>query len=449
MNEHHRTSTVIDTKTLEDAIPEQDHPLRAHRYTTIIDADNSTFFLRRLNSTNRHKSCYEMKKDKEISEFCYPSLHIAGVAKAGTSALYRFFTSTYKDVGYFVKAKEYCLVHIRERAKYYAYLKGFVDGYKPSGASINVNGCLLETDLILLHNLLRPRAAYLLSIRDLPTREWAAYNFWCDTQLDLYCNAKHDWTGQHMFRSPEMFEQLLRYVNYPNSPGYARALRRCSTYNNVYSNIIAQLENTAKGAVIVVSSEGLLKDSESTNGHPLFQKMLTEVGKVLKIRLPVPGNGGPFSMEVVNTGNNRGTTAYIDGAEKTKKHAGVYVDPLGGKYKVSQHRQMLPSTQQYLKMCWTECSKLSAATMYDYDCSEYKLATGRNATTQYLQQLDGPKLQLETLLHHHASPVVVTAGSTGLPVATTSSSSSSSVVVATEHQPKKDKSASQRTRAKQ
>eukprot|EP00600_Ochromonadales_sp_CCMP1393_P007686 CAMPEP_0174955518 /NCGR_PEP_ID=MMETSP0004_2-20121128/1020_1 /TAXON_ID=420556 /ORGANISM="Ochromonas sp., Strain CCMP1393" /LENGTH=165 /DNA_ID=CAMNT_0016203443 /DNA_START=575 /DNA_END=1069 /DNA_ORIENTATION=+ len=164
-----------------------------------------------------------------------------------------------------------------------------------------------------------------------------------------------DWTGPRMFRSPEMFGQLLRYVNYPNSPGYNRYLYKCSQYNNRYSQVIDRLEAVAKDAVIVVSSEGLLKDSETSGDHPLFHRMLSRIEKQLKIHLPVPGNGGPFHMEVVNAGNDRGVDlsnfSRVD-AVAIKRHLETYLDPLGLRYAVSRHRQMLPSTQEYLMMCW-------------------------------------------------------------------------------------------------
>ena len=183
-------------------------PLIGNNYITINDTDGSRFEIKRLFPTNGQvSSCYELKRDKRISQFCYPGILVAGVAKCGTSAMYSFLIKQ-NGLEPGNRNKEYC----PRKITFYDYFNGFA--YSPN--KIGVNGCLDTNLAIKLHQILQPTAAYIIMVRDLPERVWAVYNFWC-IQTHENCGTDSTWTNLSFFRSPKHFHELLLSANYPRS----------------------------------------------------------------------------------------------------------------------------------------------------------------------------------------------------------------------------------------
>ena len=346
-------------------------------FTTVTDHDGSTFSLKKLNLPTR-RSCYELKKNEEITRFCYPSIHIAGIAKCGTSAVYAFLAnrSEYIKPAHHLE-KEYC-----PYASYYEYFKGMKNTFKSLDESIEeqkllyVNGCIHPHMLYVLHKLLVPNAVYIVSVRHFAERTWASYNFWCNELMDAPCKAG-DWTNNKMYRSPAELDQILRAANFPN-----RAKSRngnfqmtCTDMHNYYLNILHPLQMVGHVPPLIVSIDAL---SSPQHVHQQMHRMEAYLNSNLGIALQLNETG----MAHVNAGNKRGMHS-VQTTDSSGGGGGSSL--LRGTYKMSKFQPMLESTTAYINSCWKECKEISVLSDYAYNCSSVILQTGGNFTTDYLE----------------------------------------------------------------
>jgi hypothetical protein len=188
----------------------------------------------------------EYQPVQEWSSTSFPNLNVVGLAKTGTSQLYKILTSHAGTVPFAAK-KEHCMQgaqHIswdvpREvkaatdedkrtvQANLYEYHEksaainaalhgntGTSKGHWNSHSHLqSVNGCLNLHDLWLhLHYIPPTNAKFFLLLRDPADWLWAGFNFWvgdldirfAHTQKDkLWASAKSE------YRSPELFHELI------------------------------------------------------------------------------------------------------------------------------------------------------------------------------------------------------------------------------------------------
>jgi hypothetical protein len=108
--------------------------------------------------------------------------------------------------------KEYCPMD----GNLYQYWKGMAPSFEAmfSQERIYVSGCIHTETVGKMHSILRPKAVYIVLVRDLAERSWSAYNYWCDMNTDLL-GTGGSWTTPGMYRSPGIIDEMLKYSNYP------------------------------------------------------------------------------------------------------------------------------------------------------------------------------------------------------------------------------------------
>ena len=310
-------------------------------YTRITDKDNSKLYIKRLpNIPTQTGSCYEMRKEKHrhSTKFCYPALLIAGVAKSGTSAMYEFLK--HQDgihVGH-PTYKEYCL----GTTTYYKYLSQFP--HKPAlHGEFYINGCVFTSMNAELHALLQPQSIYILMVRDLADRMWAAYNFWCNPVVDSNCT--DTWVHRGMYRSPSDFHETLMKAN--SDLSVMNFKWNCSWLDHVYTDAIETMYNVTLQQPLVVASELLMKHD---NQHSIYR-----IQEYINQNLHVNCNLDRKYLHYFNTGGAVGPGA-------------VAGELSSGLYNISNYKPLLSKTREYIYSCWKTCADISTAAQYNYTC---------------------------------------------------------------------------------
>ena len=346
-----------------DNVNESVTPLSTE-FATIVDSDSSTFLIRRLtsDSTRSARSCYEMKKLKESVKFCYPNLHIAGIGKSGTSALYEFFTEHATQIKRAHGEKEYC-VH----TLYFNYLKEFAPLYNVKRGEPQyayVNGCINTGQVTNLHRILSPKAAYVMIVRDLPERTWAAHNFFCYAATGDICSATGvGWTRVGNYRDPLLFDQMLSAANdeRQESEGINSRMRNtmfsCANLNSLYRDRMSTMARAA--TPLVVSIEGLSSREPQHYGTQL-SRMEALIGQQLGLSVKLD----EAHLHRVNSGNNRGAANIESNAPSQKPPEGVY--------SISNNQPMLQSSYEFIMNCWSDCQYISDLSQYQYNCTQRK-----------------------------------------------------------------------------
>ena len=314
------------------------YPVIGNDYVTLIDSDGSSFEIKRLFPIKEQiSSCYMLKKNNLFSQFCYPSILVAGVAKCGTSAMYSFLTNQ-NGLEQAHQHKEYC----PRQTTLYEYFNGF--SYKPH--AISVNGCL-DTEVVQnLHKILQPKAAYIIMVRDLAERIWAAYNFWCIPTHENCDPAMFGWTNKNFYRSPHHFHELIMDAYY-NKYSKDSDLWGCTKFNYYFSKPIHSLLNSTGTMPFVLAAEGIESSKQSEHIQRLQVYINTRLNTQISLDLKY--------LRFVNTGDSKGKVA--DGITH-------------GVYEVSGHQPMFPPTRGFLSSCWADCKYISQLSNHTYKCAE-------------------------------------------------------------------------------
>jgi hypothetical protein len=217
------------------------------------------FYIKRLAPSKADwvHDCYEVRNNTAGDadfKFCYPSLHVAGVAKCGTSSMFGMLTHHTESITDQQLDKEYCATD----GNLYQYWKGMAPSFEAmfSQQRIYVSGCIQTETVVKMHSILRPKALYIVLVRDLAGRMWSAYNYWCDPKEDLRCRGG-DWTTPGMYRSPGMFDEMLKSSNYPLHLSHD-SVYNCATQNYFYTLQLVWLEKyVPAGQLVLISLEGL------------------------------------------------------------------------------------------------------------------------------------------------------------------------------------------------
>ena len=309
-------------------------------FTSLVDIDNTTLYFRRLPQLNSQVgTCYEMKKNNEKVNFCYPAIHIAGVAKCGTSAMYDFLDKQKGIIPANPDQKEYCL----NSRTYFKYFKGFSNQASING-NIVVNGCIHTPDENIVHKILQPEAIYILMVRQLADREWASYNFWCNPGVDKDCMGGK-WSKSGMYRSPELFHEMLLAAQYPLS---TVDQYKCSSFEHFYKVPIERLTLNTGIQPFVMSSEAFSGPNNWKHVQNLQQYINKHLGTTIKLNMT--------HFHMVNTGDQKGSNSIATHATE-------------GLYEMSGHRPILHSSYEYITGCWKECSYIAELAQYPYNCT--------------------------------------------------------------------------------
>lgn len=310
----------------------------------VKDEDGEAFEITRLpGRTTAMNSCYGIRSGSRSRQFCYPSINVVGAAKCATSALYMLFARN-PQVVVANSVKEYC---IGKNQTVFEYLSGFPHPDKVPPGHYIVNGCIRVDEMFVsIYQLLAPRAALFFSVRNLADRQWAFYNYWCSDEFDINCVDASKQVNDGMYRSPEMFDELLKSSAHIYSRPFVLPCFDMAAY---YSKWYKSLALSFGKPPFIIASESWLNSSmvEPTLGR-MKDYIAINIGTPLELRAE--------DMQRVNTGDHHGLV--VDNTHS--------VD--GGRYAISGHRPMLQSTRQHIMRCWAECPLISRLTNYPYAC---------------------------------------------------------------------------------
>ena len=310
-------------------------------FVSIIDKDNSTFAIRRLpHLPTQIGSCYEIQKEEqELRQFCYPAVLISGIPKCGTSALFEFLRNQDGIHAGHKTSKEYCL----RTSNYYDYFLEFP--HKPAlNGQFFINGCIYTNMNVEIHNLIKPQSIYIVMVRDLSERMWAAYNFWCRSIIDKNCG-EYKWIKYGMYRSPEDFHETLMKANYEyNVLNYKW---NCLWLDNLYMDAINMLYNMTKQQPLVIASESLTKSNNYIH--------ITRLQDYINQNFHTNRSLDIKHLHYINTGGAVGPNT-----QATELSRGLY--------NISNYKPLLKETHDYIYSCWKSCSYINSETQYNYPC---------------------------------------------------------------------------------
>lgn len=315
-----------------------------HFRSLIIDTDQSIFQLNLLqnNNTDQIESCYEMIRNAESFQFCYPAINIAGIAKCGTSAVYDFLTRQ-QNIFPVHKRKEYCLSD-RNHFEYFQEIS-IKSQTETSNGTVHVNGCINAFQEARMFNLLHPNAVYIIMVRDLASRLWASYNFWCYPELDLDCTTPGYWSKPGMHRSPEHFHSVLQSAEAPLST--LSHVWQHGVWGDAYRRSIQALHTATGRLPFVLAAEALEGPDRAQHIQRLQNHLNAQLGSKFTL--------DPSHLHIVNTGDNKGT-------------GNVSSSTTGGMYAISGHQPMLQETADYIHSRWEDCEYVSSLANYPYKC---------------------------------------------------------------------------------
>jgi hypothetical protein len=238
--------------------------------------------------------------------------------------------------------KEYC-----PRGSIVQYLKAYQHNDAESGI-VYTNGCIATSLVRKVHEILKPEAAYVLTVRNFADRLWASFNFWCSGRYDLECKGGR-WTKEGMYRTPELFhEMLVSRFHYPQSQGFVTT---CGSISHYFSNAVSGFAASGIEPPHVVAIEAL--------SLPGLEEHVLRLQRYINARLGTNLTLDPAHLHRVNTGDHKG--AKVIGSEVAAHEE--------GQYKLSGYRHMLPESARLITDCWADCRNISVLTHHNYNCS--------------------------------------------------------------------------------
>ena len=250
----------------------------------------------------------------------YPSVHVIGIPKSGTSYLFALLTSS-PHIQPAAHLKEYCPSRVGfNKTEYFA---GFRAAAKTDTIQ-TANGCISTNQSLQVHACISPylrfQPKYIITLRPPDEWQWARYNFWTNN-LDARSNTPGHWTDSDSYRSPEMFHELVLAGNKTT----------LSTYASM--NLVQEWIDLIEWSRRTVGSSNLLLLLSSKLGLPETRASIAKfLGIAVDFRLP---------MDVlVNSGGNLATR----GADKVTK-----VQAASNVYQASEFRPMKNATRLLIR----------------------------------------------------------------------------------------------------
>ena len=233
-------------------------------------------------------SCYEASRDSSTLRFCYPSVIISGIPKAGTSASYELL----KEHPSFEPGhrKENCMALPYSNDALWEYFKTLANQTEAASKTGGnpkrlLSGCISIIVNLKLHEILRhPNTLYLLMTRDLSDLMWATYNFWCSPKYDgvEHCvDQKGRWAdAQYHYRSPTLFHDLL-VAQVEGKKQYGMGPLHYDICDEKSAGFYRDHENRLLGAGIEVDRILFIANEElSSNASSVWNKLTRAIGIV-------------------------------------------------------------------------------------------------------------------------------------------------------------------------
>lgn len=288
----------------------------------------------------------------------FPNLNVVGLAKTGTSQLYKILTS-HPDATPDNEKKEYCMYganHISwdtdegamapDNAKHIVQANLYAWHQQAAAAAATsihnhlqtVNGCLNLHDTWLHLNYLHPvNAKYFILLRDPADWLWAGFNFWVDDVLDgrgqgpegkkkLWASASTE------YRSPELFHELI--VSGHSTKSGARLLDTLRWQTVTAGRRLVAL--AGKEQVLFLRNEDMLPEHIDRAGGMLDQ--IANFTGLARSKFT-----GPGLHTMLNCNDNKGF--------QSKCHEG---SSSRGSYEIAGNRKMLEKTRAFIYLHYQE-----------------------------------------------------------------------------------------------
>ena len=357
---------------------------------------NSVLYLRTLDTDlNNVHSCYEYKVVPNLSvpvqtvqtgEFCYPSIIITAVRKAGTSALYSLLKKHPSTIS--TDEKENC-PFIKDRT-IVEYFSSLPSPTRAAHGKIYIDGCVDLSGNMQMRSILRqPKTFYIMVVRNFADWVWSAYNYWC-SEKEGNCDVSNHWTDKvHHKRSSFEFHKIVESTMTMNASQVSTSVSTpvlnplqfsspCDKAKNMYRSYMNKLwSHVDVSNTLVIAGEDLENNPErvwsqvsSSSGMEFkdflgYDLFMEEIRKFKKYRVNTQDNKG--SNEVTDVNNN-----YAHGT-----------------YSISNYEQLKLKTREMLDNCWkNDCMYTSLATGHNYTaCDANSYSQFQDMETKYLENL--------------------------------------------------------------
>jgi hypothetical protein len=326
--------------------------LPSSAFALVQDVNNTTFFIGRLETQDHEiESCYEVRQKLDVDgfTFCYPAISISGFGGCATSELEQFmstqpFIATDGAVSNCLEPAMSLFEHFESFAK-----------LRASDGKVHVNTCLWPSNMqTRVMQVLNSHTAHVYVVCNPPNRAWNLYNMFCDRMYDTDCTLD---TTLDMYRSPLMFDQLLRRQEFPlavksfvHPELQVPIAPSCAAFEKMYSQHTVEVARVTGRHALILASETLLRI------HPLFSAQMRRLEAYLVDIL-----GQKWTLETSKFPSTATVSAAAGNAQIQLSRE--------GKYSVSHFRSPLPATVQLIMNCWKECHHISHVTGYAYNCS--------------------------------------------------------------------------------
>lgn len=160
-------------------------PFTVVNFTSTLSTPNSCFTSKQLPS-HQEEGHDKATLSSEFSDFCYPTVLVAGFPKCATSFLFHALSKHPNILP--TRRKELCLGGPLSETwpKLISYLPS-VEDTAASGGQIVMTGCLhLGANIRAVKELCVPpsQVKVIFLVRDVADMLWAAYNYWCNVDTD-------------------------------------------------------------------------------------------------------------------------------------------------------------------------------------------------------------------------------------------------------------------------
>jgi hypothetical protein len=322
-------------------------------FVPIQDVRNATFFIGRLDIQDQDhiESCYEVRRTLDAGgfTFCYPAIVINGFGGCATSELEHFlplqpFIATNGAISECPEPTMSVYDHLERFSKISAV-----------GGRIHMSTCMWPSTMqIQVVQALHARSAHIYVVCNQPDRAWNLYNMFCDHMYDTDCKLH---TTSAMYRSPMMFDQLLRRQQFPlavksavNPQLNVQLAPSCAAFEKIYTQHTAEMASVVGHHPLILASEAL------DRSHPHFNAQMLRLEAYLNKVL-----GQKWTLDIAKFPVSS-TGAAVSGSPEIQVSR-------TGLYEVSRYRPLLPATVQHIMDCWKECTHISQVSGYAYNCS--------------------------------------------------------------------------------
>jgi hypothetical protein len=367
---HDKIQEVADKQAAERTIWEKRVPEAQHRAdSTGFDDYNNLSLIKQHPALTPLLPAYQPDPSWSNNTAMFPRLNVVGLAKTGTSQLYKILTN-HPDAVADNEKKEYCMYGANHISWDTAEVAAATDHDKRTVQAnlytwhqqaaavateakaqesqqqqrlLTVNGCLNLHDTWLHLHYIRPsNAKYFILLRDPADWLFAGWNFWVDDVLDSRgqaaqgSDAKKLWASATTeYRSPELFHELIISGHATKSGTHLLDILRRQTVT-AGRRLVAL---AGKEQVLFLKNEDMLPEHIDRSGGMLDQ--IANFTGLARSKFK-----GPGLHTMLNCNDNKGFQSKCGGQEEGSSSR--------GSYEIAGHRKMLEKTRAFIYLQYQE-----------------------------------------------------------------------------------------------